>query len=88
MTRKRLRSDTCLLCDFEPKTMKDSLDNEDWIQEMNEEIEQIKKNKIQSLVRRPEDKNVIGTKWVFGNKLNEKGEVTRNKARLVCKGYA
>ncbi|MDL1139919.1 reverse transcriptase domain-containing protein, partial [Yersinia pestis] len=34
------------------------------------------------------DKNVIGTKWVFRNKLNEDGQVIRNKARLVCKGYA
>jgi hypothetical protein len=25
---------------------------------------------------------------VFRNKLNEDGQVTRNKARLVCKGYA
>jgi hypothetical protein len=31
---------------------------------------------------------VIDTKWVFRNKLNEDGQVTRNKARLVCKGYA
>jgi hypothetical protein len=31
---------------------------------------------------------LIGTKWVFRNKLNEDGQVTRNKARLVCKGYA
>jgi hypothetical protein len=31
---------------------------------------------------------VIFTKWAFGNKLNEYGQVTRNKARLVCKGYA
>jgi hypothetical protein len=31
---------------------------------------------------------VIGTKWVFRNKLNEDGQVTKNKARLVCKGYA
>ena len=37
---------------------------------------------------RLEDKNVIGTKWVFRNKLDEKGEVTRKKGRLVCKGYA
>ena len=31
---------------------------------------------------------MIGTKWVFINKVDENGEVTRNKARLVCKGYA
>ena len=37
---------------------------------------------------RPKDKNVIGTKWVFRKKLNENGEVTRNKERLECKGYA
>jgi hypothetical protein len=40
------------------------------------------------LVPIPKNKNVIDTKWVFRNKLNEDGQVTRNKARLVCKGYA
>ena len=30
---------------------------------------------------------MIGTKWVFRNKLDENGEVTRNKVRLFCKGY-
>lgn len=88
MTRKRLRSDTCLLCEFGPKSMKDALDNEDCIQPMNEEIEQIEKNNTWTVVPRPKDTNVIGTKWVFKKKLNKKGEVTRNKARLVCKGYA
>jgi hypothetical protein len=50
---------------------------------MDEEIDQIKKNETWSLVPRPDDKNVIGTKWVFRNKLDENGEITRNKARLV-----
>ena len=31
---------------------------------------------------------MIGTKWAFRNKLDENDEVTRNKARLVYKGYA
>jgi hypothetical protein len=55
---------------------------------MEEELNQIEKNETWELVPRPKDKNVIGTKWVFRNKLNEDGQVTRNKARLVCKGYA
>ena len=58
---------------------------------MNEEyhsLDQIEKNKTWELVPRPKGKNVIDTKWVFRNKLNEDGKVVRNKARLVCKGYA
>jgi hypothetical protein len=30
---------------------------------------------------------VIGTKWVFRNKQDEHGVVTRNKARLVAQGF-
>ncbi|GJW67391.1 zf-CCHC domain-containing protein [Tanacetum coccineum] len=33
------------------------------------------------------DGKVIGTKWVFRNKLDENGIVSRNKARLVVQGY-
>nr|GEZ05737.1 retrovirus-related Pol polyprotein from transposon TNT 1-94 [Tanacetum cinerariifolium] len=30
---------------------------------------------------------IIGTKWVFSNKLDENGVVSRNKAKLVAQGY-
>jgi len=39
------------------------------------------------LVQRKNNKNVIGTKWVYRNKLNEDGHIVRNKAILVWKGY-
>jgi hypothetical protein len=55
---------------------------------MDEELDQIEKNDTWEFVPRPKNKNVIGTKWVLRNKLNEDGQVTSNKARLVCKGYA
>ena len=31
---------------------------------------------------------MIEKKWIFKNKLNENGDVIRNKARLFCKVYA
>jgi len=43
---------------------------------------------VWDLVSKPEHKNIIGTKWVFRNKLNEQGEVIRNKVRLVAQGYS
>ena len=54
----------------------------------NDELDQIEKNQTWELVPRTKGMNVIGTKWVFKNKFNELGHVTRNKVKLVCKGYA
>ena len=59
-----------------------------WVKAMEEELDQIEKNKTWELVPKPMNKNSIGTKWVFRNKMNEDGQVIRNKARLVCKVYA
>ena len=72
----------------EATNFEEASQEEDWIREMNEELDQIEKTNTWELVPRPEDKNVIGSKWVFKNKMNEKGQVVRNKAILVCKGYA
>ena len=46
---------------------------------MKEELDQIVKNDTWEFVPRPKDMNVIGNKWVFRNKMNEQGEVLRNK---------
>ena len=88
MTRNKLRSKICLLSKVEHRTVREALQDDDWYNAMKEEIEKIEKNKTWTLVPRLVDKNVIGTKWVFRNKLDENGEITRNKARLVYKGYA
>ena len=36
---------------------------------------------------RPKDTHIIGTTWIFKNKIDEEGEVVRNKSRLVAQGY-
>eukprot|EP00253_Pinus_taeda_P003876 PITA_03876 len=77
-----------LLSSTEPQNIREACKDECWVKAMDEELEQIEKNNSWELVPRPKDKNVIGKKWIFKNKLNENGEVIRNKAILVCKGYA
>ena len=77
-----------LLSSTEPQNVSEACKDECWVKAMNEEIEQIEKNNSWEVVPRPNDKNVIGTKWIFKNKLNENGDVVRNKATLVCKWYA
>nr|GEV86071.1 copia protein [Tanacetum cinerariifolium] len=54
---------------------------------MQEELNQFKTNDVWELVLNPMDMIIIGTKWVYRNKLDENGVVTRNKARLVAQGY-
>ena len=55
---------------------------------MNEKLDQIEENETWELVPRLEDKNIVGTKWIFKKKFNQDGQVIMNKSRLVCKGYA
>lgn len=40
-----------------------------------------------SLIPAPEDQSIIGTKWVFKNKLDEQGNVVRNKASVIYYKY-
>ena len=72
---------------IKPKNLNEAIIDENWIIAMHEELNQFERNDVQELVGKPENYPIIGTKWVFRNKLDENGIVIRNKARLVTKGY-
>ena len=55
---------------------------------MDEDIDSIEKNDTWDLVNLPKNKNLIGFKWVYKTKVNEKGEIDIFKARLVAKGFS
>jgi hypothetical protein len=77
----------CFLSQKEPTKVSDALDDESWVEAMQEELLQFKLQKVWVLVDLPHGAKVIGTKWVFRNKRDERGVVFRNKARLVAQGY-
>nr|GEW31255.1 retrovirus-related Pol polyprotein from transposon TNT 1-94 [Tanacetum cinerariifolium] len=54
----------------------------------NNFLSEIKPKKlIDALVPKPHGKTIIGTKWIWKNKMDEEGLVTKNKERLVAQGY-
>ncbi|GJT93574.1 retrovirus-related pol polyprotein from transposon TNT 1-94 [Tanacetum coccineum] len=77
----------CFLSTIEPKNINEALKDESWVIAMQEELNQFISNDVWELVPNPKDMTIIGTKWVYRNKLDENGVVSRNKARLVAQGY-
>nr|KYP54959.1 Retrovirus-related Pol polyprotein from transposon TNT 1-94 [Cajanus cajan] len=71
----------------EPKGIDEALKDEYWLMAMQEELNQFERNEVCDLVPLPTDYPIIGTKWVFRNKLDESRIIIRNKVRLVAKGY-
>ncbi|GKA45344.1 ribonuclease H-like domain-containing protein, partial [Tanacetum coccineum] len=78
---------TCFLSQEEPKTISQALQDKSWVKAMQEELFQFKLQKVWVLVDLPSGKKVIGTKWVFRNKRDERSIVVKNKARLVAHGF-
>ncbi|GJS71635.1 retrovirus-related pol polyprotein from transposon TNT 1-94 [Tanacetum coccineum] len=71
----------------EPKNFKEAVQYPCWIDAMQEEIHKFKRLAGRKLVHALSHSLVIRLKWIYKIKLDEYGEVLKNKARLVLKGY-
>ena len=54
---------------------------------MQTEMRSLECNNVWELVELPEDRKVIGSKWVFKVKVDGDGHIERYKARLVAQGF-
>ncbi|RVW77706.1 putative mitochondrial protein [Vitis vinifera] len=61
--------------------------DENWMIAMQEELNQYERSEVWELVPRPSNQSVIGTRWVFRNKMDENDIIVRNKARLIAQGF-
>ncbi|GJR93120.1 putative ribonuclease H-like domain-containing protein [Tanacetum coccineum] len=77
----------CFLSQSEPRKVSEALEDGSWVEAMQEELLQFKLQQVWVLVDLPNGAKVIGTKWVYRNKKDERGVVVRNKARLVAQGH-
>lgn len=76
---------------MDPISIEEALESPEageWKKTMREEIDALISNKTWTIVERPKDKRVIGSKWVLRTKFKTDGSIKRRKARLVARGFA
>ncbi|GKB80935.1 retrovirus-related pol polyprotein from transposon TNT 1-94 [Tanacetum coccineum] len=92
-TRKQLATNAlwCLynfvLSKVEPRNVKTAMDEACWFKAMQEEIHEFDRLQVWELVPKPDYVMIISLKWIYKVKLYEYGDVLKNKALLVVKGY-
>ncbi|GJU41196.1 putative ribonuclease H-like domain-containing protein [Tanacetum coccineum] len=70
---------------LEPKKISEALKDDSWVEAMQEELLQFRLQQVWILVDLPHGAKVIGTKWVYRNKRDERGVVVRNKGKISGK---
>ena len=78
----------CLFADSERINFEEATQDKKWRLAMNEEMKAIQKNGTWELTTLPKKKQVIGVKWIYKIKKNERGEMEKYKAHLVAKGFS
>ena len=54
---------------------------------MKDELKSLQKNDVWELVKLPNGRKTVGSKWVFKEKIGADGSIECYKARLVAQGY-
>jgi hypothetical protein len=75
----------------DPRTISEAmkrLEWPEWKQAVERELEQFEKMGTWTLIERPADTNVVGSRWVLHTKTDADGTmITKRKARLVAQGF-
>ncbi len=75
----------------EPSSFQEAVNSQNkakWELAMESEMRSLKNNDVWELVKLPENRKVVGSKWVFKVKVDGDGCVDRYKARLVAQGFS
>jgi hypothetical protein len=72
----------------EPTNFEDAAKQQVWRDAMMEEFQSIIKNDVWEVVRRPEGKSIVPSRWLYKIKHAVDGSVDKYKARFVACGFS
>ncbi|GJR62109.1 retrovirus-related pol polyprotein from transposon TNT 1-94 [Tanacetum coccineum] len=95
LNQRKLRSQAqnqsnffCFISTIEPKNVNEALTDDSWIVALQEELNQFITKDVWELVTQPKNMTIIGTKWVFRNKLDKNALVARLESIRILLAYA
>nr|GEX36814.1 putative ribonuclease H-like domain-containing protein [Tanacetum cinerariifolium] len=75
---------SALYATTDPTSFKTAERDPKWVKEMKQELDALHKNNTWSLVPRPTNRKIMGSKWFYRTKFHSDGSVERYKAHLVA----
>ena len=75
----------------EPSSVREAMASSNkskWREAMKKEMESLYENEVWDLVEPPKGRKIVGSKWVFKEKMGADGTTERYKARLVAQGFS
>lgn len=67
--------------------IENSTNRDKWLEAVKSELDSMEKNKVWNIVKKPDNKKLLKSRWVFVIKTDANGSPVRFKARLVAKGF-
>ena len=74
----------------EPTTVEEALsssEKSEWEKALDNEYSSLMEHKTWDLIKSPEGRNIIDSKWVFKVKTNADSKIKRHKASLIARGF-
>ena len=72
----------------EPYSFREASRHQVWVDAMVEEYSSIMTNDLWEIVPRPQERSVVGSRWIYKVKYAGDGNIEKFKARFVPKGYS
>ena len=72
----------------EPSSFREATQHQVWVDAMVDEYSSIMTNDVWEVVPRPQERLVVGFRWIYKIKYVADCSIEKFKARFVAKGYA